>query len=102
MEIIICPASRGFSLVWRLAFTKSFAWLISRVVGLFYTPQLRDRRATRTTSLMLKTMQQRNLCSLGNHYDPEMLAMKVSVHVHIVTAIITMSKKQIKKRHIVA
>ena len=82
----MCPASRGFSLVWRLAFTKSFAWLISRVVGL----------------LMLKAMQQRNLCSLGNHYDPEMLAMKVSVHVHIVTAIITMSKKQIKKRHIVA
>ena len=102
MEIIMCPASRGFSLVWRLQFTKSFAWLISRVVGLFYTPQLRDRRTTRTTSLMLKAMQQRNLCSLGNHYDPKMLAMKVSVHFHIVTAIITMSKKQIKKRHIVA
>ena len=40
--------------------------------------QLRDRRATRTTSLILKAMQERNLCSLGNHYDPEMLAMKVS------------------------
>ena len=64
--------------------------------------QLRDRRATPTTSLMLKAMQERSLCSLGNHYDPEMLAMKVSVHFHIVTAIITMSKKQIKKRHIVA
>ena len=64
--------------------------------------QLRDRRATRTTSLILKAMQERNLCSLGNHYDPEMLAMKVSVHFHIVTAIITVSKKQIKKRHIVA
>ena len=48
-------ASGGFSLAWLLilAFTKSFAWLVSRVVGLFYTPQqtnqLRDRQATRTT-----------------------------------------------------
>ena len=46
----LCP------LAWLLAFTKSFAWLISRVVALFYTPQLRDRRATRTISLMLKAM----------------------------------------------
>ena len=83
MEIIVCPASRGFSLAWRLAFTKSFAWLASGVVGLLYTTQLRDRQATRTTSLMLKDMQERHLCSLGNHYDPEMLAMKVYIHLHI-------------------
>ena len=25
--------SRGFSLAWLLAFTKSFAWLVCRVVG---------------------------------------------------------------------
>ena len=30
--------ARGFSLVWLLAFTKSFAWLVYRVVGLF-TPR---------------------------------------------------------------
>ena len=29
------PASRGFSLAWLLECTKSFAWLVSRVVGLF-------------------------------------------------------------------
>ena len=83
MDIIMCPASRVFPLAWLLAFTKSFVWLISRVVGLFYTPQLRDRRATRTTLLMLNAMQERHLCSLGNHYDPEMLARKVYVHFHI-------------------
>ena len=44
--------SRGFFLTWLLilAFTQSFAWLVSRVVRLFYTPQqtnqLRDRQAT--------------------------------------------------------
>ena len=37
------PASRGFSLAWLLAFTKSFACLFCRVVGLF-TPQ--DSRMT--------------------------------------------------------
>ena len=31
-------ASRGFSLAWLLAFTKSFASLVSRVVGLFVLP----------------------------------------------------------------
>ena len=30
------PANRGFSLVWLLAFSKSFAWLVCRVVSLFY------------------------------------------------------------------
>ena len=31
------PASRGFSLAWLLALTKSYAWLVSRVVGLLPT-----------------------------------------------------------------
>ena len=30
-----CPANRGFSLVWLLAFTTSFAWLVCRIAGLF-------------------------------------------------------------------
>ena len=29
------PASRGFSLAWLLAFTKSFAWLVCSVVSFF-------------------------------------------------------------------
>ena len=29
------PASRDFSLAWLLAFTKSMAWLVCRIVGLF-------------------------------------------------------------------
>ena len=38
-DIFGYPASRGFSLVWLLELTKSFASLVSRVVDLFYTPQ---------------------------------------------------------------
>ena len=30
------PASRGFSLAWLLAFTKSFSWLVCHVVGLLH------------------------------------------------------------------
>ena len=30
------PACRGFSLAWLLAFMKSFASLVSSIVGLFY------------------------------------------------------------------
>ena len=30
-----CAANRDFSLVWLLAFTKSFAWLVCCVAGLF-------------------------------------------------------------------
>ena len=30
------PESRGFSLAWLLAFTKSFALLVSRLVAVFY------------------------------------------------------------------
>ena len=35
MAYFLFPASRSFSLAWLLVFTKSFAWLVSRVVGLF-------------------------------------------------------------------
>ena len=35
------------SLTWLLALTKSFAWLVSRVVGLFYTPQ--EKRGCKQT-----------------------------------------------------
>ena len=31
-------SSRGFSLAWLLALMKSFASLVSRIVGLFYAP----------------------------------------------------------------
>ena len=39
----VYPASRGFSLAWLLAFTKSFACLVCRVVGLF-TPREKPLR----------------------------------------------------------
>ena len=38
------PASRGFSLAWLLAFRKSFAWLVCRVVGLFICLELQNRQ----------------------------------------------------------
>ena len=61
------PASRGFSLARLLAFTKSFAWLVCRVVDWGRkTNQLRDRQATRTTSKTLKALQERNFCSQDN------------------------------------
>ena len=41
-------ASRGFSFAWLLAFTKSFACLFSRVVGLF-TPRVVNKPTTRQT-----------------------------------------------------
>ena len=68
--------SEIFSFVWGLAFTKSFASLVSRVVGLFYTPapfktnhllELTDIRWERLREA-LKAMQERNLCSQGNGY----------------------------------
>ena len=72
-------ANRAFSLAWPLAFTRSFAWLVCRVVdvftplekgenvslGAYNTNQLRDWQATRMTSLTLKAMQERNLHSQG-------------------------------------
>ena len=54
---ICTAASRGFSLAWLLGFTRSFAWLVCRAVGLI---TLR-RQATRITSYAIKTMQERNL-----------------------------------------
>ena len=36
------PTSRGFSVSWLLGFTKSFAWLVCRVVGLFTPREKRD------------------------------------------------------------
>ena len=44
------PARRGFSLAWLLAFTKSFAWLVCRVVGLFTTRVCFSRRVTKPTT----------------------------------------------------
>ena len=43
-ETACYPASMGFFLAWLLAFTKSFASLVSRVVGLgvYKTKQLPD------------------------------------------------------------
>ena len=38
------PASRGFSLAWLLAFTKSFAWLVYHVVDLFTPSEKRFSR----------------------------------------------------------
>ena len=40
-------ASRGlFSLAWLLALTKSFMWLVSHVVGLFYMPLEKHKAQT--------------------------------------------------------
>ena len=50
-EMIMYPASRGFTLAWLLAFTKSFALLVSRIVGLFYTPP-----ASRVMMMMMMMM----------------------------------------------
>ena len=36
------PTSRGFSVAWLLGFTKSFAWLVCRVVDLFTPREKRD------------------------------------------------------------
>jgi len=40
------PARRGFSLAWLLAFTMSFASLVSRVAGLFYKFQEKPLQRT--------------------------------------------------------
>ena len=51
------PVSSVFSLAWLLASTKSFTWLVCRVVG----SQLRQRQAMRTTLSTLKAMEERNI-----------------------------------------
>ena len=55
-NILTCPASRGYSLVWLLAFTEPFASLISHTVGLFTLWEKPLRK-------ILTAMQERNLCS---------------------------------------
>ena len=52
-EMMMYPASRGFSLTWLLAFKKSFASLVSRTVGLFYTP---PARRVMMVMMMIMTM----------------------------------------------
>ena len=49
---VVYPASRGFSLGWLLAFTKSFAWLACRVVSLFMPREKQggNKLTTRQTS----------------------------------------------------
>ena len=44
--------SKGFSLSWPLAFTKSFAWLVCC-----------NKQVMRTTLSTIKAMQERNLCA---------------------------------------
>ena len=53
------PASRGFSLARLLVLTKSYAWLVCRMVGLLPTtrPQLRDRLAGCCTDQQQATMK---------------------------------------------
>ena len=49
MAYFLYPAVRGLSLAWLLAFTKSFAWLVCRIVGLF-TPRERGQTNYAQTS----------------------------------------------------
>ena len=44
------PASRGFSLAWLLVLTKSYAWLVCRVVGLLPTTRQTHRVLYRSTT----------------------------------------------------
>ena len=41
------PASRAFSLAWLLVFTKSFVYLVCRIVGLFTPREKPLRKAAR-------------------------------------------------------
>ena len=52
------PASRFFSLAWLLAFTKSFASLVSLVVGLFYTPRGQQPKSRFQTATLPALFQQ--------------------------------------------
>ena len=45
---VISPCEQRFLFCMALAFTKSFAWLIRRVVGLFTPRELRDRQTSHT------------------------------------------------------
>ena len=68
------PASRGLSLAWHLAFTKSFAWLVCRVVSLL-TPceQTNVKRKRQESSCLLSEMKRlgsmlrsKPLCQFSN------------------------------------
>ena len=66
---MLYPASRGFSLARLLAIMKSFASLVSHVVGFCVgvnkpTTQLKDFANA-------KAMQERILCSQGSHHAGE-------------------------------
>ena len=64
------PASRFFSLALLLAFTKSFASLVSRIVGLFYEPRGQQPKSSFQTATLPALFQQsyitlRELAGLG-------------------------------------
>ena len=49
-QAFLYPASRGFSLVWLLASTKSFSWLVCAVVGRKQTNHATDKQRERLQS----------------------------------------------------
>lgn len=66
------PVSRGFSLAWLLAFTKSFVLLSSGIVSLFFIPGTKNKVTSPLTSdtnnfvkYLLKAKKERNVCSQG-------------------------------------
>ena len=66
------PVSRGFSLAWLLAFTKSFVLLASGIVSLFFIPGTKNKVTSPLTSdtnnfvkYLLKAKKERNVCSQG-------------------------------------
>lgn len=66
------PVSRGFSLAWLLAFTKSFVLLASGIVSLFFIPGTKKKvtsplisNANSFVKYLLKAKKERNICSKG-------------------------------------
>ena len=69
------PVSRGFSLAWLLAFTKSFVLLASgMIVSLFFIPGTKNKvtsnspltsDANKFVKYLLKAKKERNVCSQG-------------------------------------
>ena len=69
------PVSRGFSLAWLLAFTKSFVLLASgMIVSLFFIPGTKNKvtsnspltsDANKFVKYLLKAKKERNICSQG-------------------------------------
>ena len=62
---ITCPASRGFSLAWLLAF---YGVLRAASLSRSLTGCQQTNYATNMTSETQKNKQQRNLCFQGNRY----------------------------------